>query len=410
MKSLILFALALVSMLGIYAQSLVIDPGHGGSDPGAVGCGLRECDINLDVATRFYNLMKSAGYTVYMTRTSDATVSLASRAQYANNLGVARFVSIHCNAFNGSANGTETFCYPNGGSVSYALRDNTNPKIVAALGTYNRGCKTADYYVLRETNMPAILAELAFIDHAGDAAKLGNATYRQQAAQALKNGYVATLAMAERGIVVEDKLPCYFIAPRFSADGSQIFLKKAGSSQLYSAPSLGGRIAPSADEPAGTRGSVYAYTQNYNVYTVANGTTYQITHDEDIFFSPMVSGDEQWVLFQGLFTGLWISDIQGLNVENLGRGNNGCFTPDSQFIVFDVSSDNGQEITSSQIHRVKISDLKTHEILTSQVGLKAQRPHVSPDGTKLVFDSNGKIFIMNLQERGMTCMEVEIVE
>lgn len=407
MKNLILFVMTLISMLGISAQSLCIDPGHGGSDPGAVGCGLKEAAINLDVANRFCTLMKNAGYKVYMTRTSDATVSLSSRTQYANNLGVARFVSIHCNAYNGSAHGTETFCYPSGSSTSFALRNNTNPQIVSALGTYNRGCKTANFHVLRETNMPAILAELAFIDNSSDAAKLGNPTYRQKAAQALKNGYVNTRE-EDRGIVVEEKT-AYYVNPRFSEDGSQIYVKKAGDQNLYSVPLMGGNLAQAFVAESSDQRDVYAYVQDEDIFTSVQGQVYQITHHEDTFFHPILSPNQQWVVFQGLVTGLYIADVQGTKVFHIGPGNNACFTPDSKAIVFDVSTDNGEEIITSEIHLVQLSDLKNHEILTPKT-LKAQRPHVSTNGTEIVFDSEGKIYVTNLTERGMICMEVEIVE
>jgi hypothetical protein len=126
--------------------------------------------------------------TVIMTRTTDVYVSLQGRCDIANNNGANRFVCTHCNAFNGSAYGTETFCHPYGSSTSYDLRNKVNPEMVSHMGTYNRGVKTADFYVLRNTNMPAILCEVAFIDNAGDAAKLGNPSYRHEAARAYLHG------------------------------------------------------------------------------------------------------------------------------------------------------------------------------------------------------------------------------
>ena len=195
MKKLLVFSLVLAMCLVAVAASahltgkkICIDPGHGGSDPGAVGNGLYEDNINLDIGLRARNLMQADAATVVMTRTTDVYVSLQGRCDIANNAGANRFECTHCNAFDGTAYGTETFCYSGGSADSYSLRNRINPEMVSHMGTYNRGLKTADFYVLIHTNMPAILCEVAFIDNAGDAAKLGSATYRQEAARAYLHG------------------------------------------------------------------------------------------------------------------------------------------------------------------------------------------------------------------------------
>lgn len=197
MKGKVLLVLALGVLLLLYPLAayatfsgvkVCIDPGHGGSDPGAVGNGLEEANINLDICLRARSLLQQDGATIVMTRTTDTYVSLQGRCDIANNNGANRFECSHCNAFNGAAYGTETFCHPNGSTSSYDLRNKINPEMVAHMGTYNRGVKTADFYVLRNTSMPAILCEVAFIDNAGDAAKLGNAAYRQEAARAYLHG------------------------------------------------------------------------------------------------------------------------------------------------------------------------------------------------------------------------------
>jgi len=165
---------------------ICIDPGHGGSDPGAVGNGLQEKTINLDIGLRARTLFQAEAATVVMTRTGDSYVSLQGRCDIANNAGASRFECSHCNA--GGGVGTETFCYGSGSSNSFDLRNKINPEMVAHMQTTNRGVKTANFYVLINTNMPAILCEVAFIDNAGDAAKLGSATWRQQAARAYLHG------------------------------------------------------------------------------------------------------------------------------------------------------------------------------------------------------------------------------
>ena len=183
--------LALPAVAGAQVK-VVIDAGHGGTDPGGVGTGLQEKNIVLDVSKRFKTLLDAdtadnAGggkWTALMTRSTDVFVSLAGRAAYSNNQGADRFMSIHSNAFsNTTANGTETFSYTEAGQGA-ALRNLVQAEMIAAWGLTNRGNKTANFAVLRETAAPAVLHELAFITNAKDAAKLGSATERQKAAEA----------------------------------------------------------------------------------------------------------------------------------------------------------------------------------------------------------------------------------
>lgn len=186
-------ALAVLLLAGApaLAQSrvIVIDPGHGGTDPGGTGNGQREKDVVLDVARRLADLLawdaaNGAGWKALSTRDDDTFVSLSARAAYANSQGADRFVSIHSNAFGDeSANGTETFSYSEG-TASAALRDLVQAEMLAAWGLRDRGAKTANYAVLRETAMPAVLHELGFITNDVDVAKLASATARQQAAEA----------------------------------------------------------------------------------------------------------------------------------------------------------------------------------------------------------------------------------
>ena len=192
MRPLVVLGTLLLTVSVAEAQKVVIDPGHGGSDPGATGNGLLEAAVNLDVALRFRDLLvadsaDSAGggsWQVNLTRDSDTTVSLSARSAYANSIGADRFMSIHSNAFSSAtANGTETFSYAEG-TNSAALRNLVQDEMIEAWQLTNRGNKTANFSVLRETNMPAVLHELAFITNSGDAQKLGSAEQRERAAQA----------------------------------------------------------------------------------------------------------------------------------------------------------------------------------------------------------------------------------
>ncbi len=167
------------------AQLIVIDPGHGGRDPGAVGCGLEEEDIVLDVSLKLQSLLQRAGVSVRMTRSNDTFVTLTGRSDFANSLGASRFVSIHSNASTPAATGTETFSHTTGSSTSRNLRDNLQSEMIAAWGLRDRGGKTANFSVLRRTSMPAALTELAFTNRCDpDARLLGSAAARTDAAEA----------------------------------------------------------------------------------------------------------------------------------------------------------------------------------------------------------------------------------
>jgi N-acetylmuramoyl-L-alanine amidase len=184
------FALATSSVLA--QTKLCLDPGHGGSDPGAVGNGLQEKTVNLDTANRLKTWLDidtadtggGGSWSVYRTRSTDVAVSLSGRTTYANNNGVARFMSIHANAASDtSAKGIETFCYTSGSSYSFDLRNKVYEEAIAMWPLTQRGKKTANFYVLVYTNMPSELHEMAFITNATDAGYLGSSTHRDNHAK-----------------------------------------------------------------------------------------------------------------------------------------------------------------------------------------------------------------------------------
>lgn len=156
-------------------MKVFLDAGHGGKDPGALGNGLKEKDINLSVALKIGDILKNHGVNVGYSRTTDVFVELQDRAIMANNFGADVFVSIHTNAAeNINAKGVETFSYPGsvkGSRLAQAIQDSV---LDDKLYTINRGTKTANYAVLRLTNMPAALVELAFITNPQDADILRN--------------------------------------------------------------------------------------------------------------------------------------------------------------------------------------------------------------------------------------------
>jgi len=147
---------------------IVLDPGHGGEDPGAVGaCGVYEKDIALEIARVAADWLKANGWEVYLTRETDKHVSLYERARLSNEEGADVFVSIHLNAAeNPAARGFEVYHYP--GSHDGAVLASLIASRLRKLKNYYpgflwRGIKTADFYVLKHTIAPAVLVECGFL-------------------------------------------------------------------------------------------------------------------------------------------------------------------------------------------------------------------------------------------------------
>ncbi|WP_295164995.1 N-acetylmuramoyl-L-alanine amidase family protein [Selenomonas sp. F0473] len=180
----------------VRGHTVVLDPGHGGSDSGAVGySGIREKDVALAVALQTESLLRAAGANVVMTRTRDADVSdtdhsprgeLQARVDVAaGNPRSELFLSIHCNAFtNPDAHGMETYYYPKTDNDERFARL-LNEELETAGGLFNRGVKYAKFYVLRHTEIPASLVEMGFLSNPEEEALLGSADYQKKMAEAL---------------------------------------------------------------------------------------------------------------------------------------------------------------------------------------------------------------------------------
>lgn len=173
-----------------------IDPGHGGSDPGACGCGLQEKDIALIVGLKVRHYLQAVGHKVVMTRETDKDVGYAydsvieelqPRCDISNSAEADVFVSIHCNAFNCAAHGTQT-SYCAGSEKGSILADCVQNQIIGLGGLTDRGTNVQALYVTKHTNAVAILVELAFIDQADDAAKLGDPAWQDNFARAIARG------------------------------------------------------------------------------------------------------------------------------------------------------------------------------------------------------------------------------
>jgi N-acetylmuramoyl-L-alanine amidase len=172
-------------------QVIIIDPGHGGTDPGASGFGLKEKDVVLDTGLRLRNILAKSPFQVKMTRSTDTFVSLQGRVDFAIKNKGNVFLSIHANS--GSGTGTETYYYGFSGNNPYKadsqlLASKIENRLHSAMGLTDRGVKSGDLHVLRENRMPAMLAEIGFIDNKSDNAKLASSVWRQKAANAIYLG------------------------------------------------------------------------------------------------------------------------------------------------------------------------------------------------------------------------------
>jgi N-acetylmuramoyl-L-alanine amidase len=169
-----------------------VDPGHGGSEYGAVGpTGLQEKDVNLAVALKLRDLLQAEGAEVLMTRTDDSAVSITQRWQMANSWGANRFISIHHNAMPDapSVNGTETLVYTYASQDSLELANSVQAELVGELGLPNRGIvPRSDVGVLKNTTMPAILTEASFISNPEQEQRLRDDSYLLREAQAIMRG------------------------------------------------------------------------------------------------------------------------------------------------------------------------------------------------------------------------------
>jgi len=146
-------------------MKIFINPGHGGTDPGACGNGLREADVAFNIARRVENYLQDVGYDVKVFQLGGVDDDLETICDESNAWDADIFVSIHCNA--GGGMGTETYHWYNS-ELSARLANCIQQQIVESLPVQNRGVKQAGFYVLINTDCPAVLVETAFVDNGFD--------------------------------------------------------------------------------------------------------------------------------------------------------------------------------------------------------------------------------------------------
>lgn len=179
---------------------IFIDPGHGGTDSGAAANGLLEKNSTLQIALFLRDMLISEydGVSVRLSRSIDQSVTLSQRTNAANSWGADYFVSIHINA--GGGTGFESYVYPGVSAPTTTYRNALHDEIVRSVDFADRGKKTANFHVLRETSMSAILTENGFIDTVADANKLRNATFLQGIARAHATGLEKALQLKKKQV------------------------------------------------------------------------------------------------------------------------------------------------------------------------------------------------------------------
>src|SRR5437667_9454853 len=184
---------------------VVIDAGHGGFDRGGIpGQRVAEKNMTLDVAQRLKRVLAAGGYRVVMTRDSDVFVSLGGRVAIANSYPNALFVCIHFNsAKRMGAGGIETYFYsrdilPLASAIHYF--------VAGGAPSSNRGVRRRGYYVLRKTNIPAVLVECGFLTNPTEAAYAQTASYRQKLAEEIAAGVRGRNSVASASYIDQSKV------------------------------------------------------------------------------------------------------------------------------------------------------------------------------------------------------------
>jgi N-acetylmuramoyl-L-alanine amidase len=172
---------------------VIIDPGHGGKDPGAIGIGgVQEKNIILPIGKRIAEILERNGIQVIMTRDSDYFVTLPGRVTIAEQANASVFVSIHANSAGENrpeVSGLETYHYDTGLTLARIVHS----KILQSLNIRDRSVRRARFYVLRKNSMPAILVETGYLTGRDDVAKLRTSAYQNQMAEAIAQGILQYL-------------------------------------------------------------------------------------------------------------------------------------------------------------------------------------------------------------------------
>ena len=193
-----------------YQKVIFLDPGHGGKDPGAQYLGLKEKDLNLQVSMQLKTKLESLGYKVIMSRSSDIDVDfITERSRMSNETNADMFISIHFNAtghgLNSGEDGIQTYTYLPTGNIpsvinkkwhdnptrlkySYKLGSYIHQSVLATTQAKDAGLLAKSFAVLRETNKPAVLLELGYMDDSKESQKIRTKEYQQKLVDGIVQG------------------------------------------------------------------------------------------------------------------------------------------------------------------------------------------------------------------------------
>lgn len=167
---------------------VIVDPGHGGKDPGAIGLGgLQEKNVILPISRQITAILARQGVQVVMTRDSDYFVDLAPRVAIAERANADLFVSIHANAMPANRtdiSGLETYYFSSGERLARTIHNS----VLQSVNVRDRGVRKARFYVLRKSSMPSVLVEVGFVTGREDSPRLGTTAYQNQMAEAIARG------------------------------------------------------------------------------------------------------------------------------------------------------------------------------------------------------------------------------
>ncbi|TVX89869.1 N-acetylmuramoyl-L-alanine amidase [Paenibacillus agilis] len=172
-------------------KTIVIDPGHGGKDPGSIGqLGTIERDMTLQMSKEIeQELMERTGATVLLTREQDEAVDLQQRVDVATEAGADLFLSIHFDAF--TTNDVEGMTTYHKNSKDQPIAQAVHDRLMEKdFDTRDRGVRVGDFYVLRENTVPALLLELGYISNEKDETRMRSLQFHKEASEAIVNGVI----------------------------------------------------------------------------------------------------------------------------------------------------------------------------------------------------------------------------
>ncbi|OGC11800.1 hypothetical protein A3K48_04840 [candidate division WOR-1 bacterium RIFOXYA12_FULL_52_29] len=171
----------------LHGKTIILDPGHGGGDPGATSCnGVQEKYLTLSTARRAARLLREAGGTVYLTRNEDRRSSLSEVAAFANKTRADIFISIHYNSTKDQGiKGTETYYY---NPISRRLAGTMHEALVRGLGRKDRGLRRVRFFIVKHASIPAVLLEPCYLSNGGEANLARSAEFEELVAGSILKG------------------------------------------------------------------------------------------------------------------------------------------------------------------------------------------------------------------------------